>query len=474
MKSLFIKSERYVCDECSAGDPFPSLRLSSNIFLAGAYCQKQGLDVDVLLVPAGGSYSYDNYDVVVAWVPLLEGFFQEIKYLEKAKKERKITIMILNDPFEDLEMEAMEKYPFIDYVVRLSEREIVLEELLKELEKSQKERNLSFSGIIYRDGRKIINNGKRPPLANLEHLPPTTELLKKIDFSRYDHVFLEAGRGCPYFCSFCFYRQTKMRKRKIEDLISELKVIGDKVGHIWLHDLNMMVEPKWVENLCEKIIKRGIKSKWGTDVRLNHCIQYPDLLKKMGEAGCHLLALGIESADNKILEKIGKKIEVKDINQGVKNCLEAGIKPLLNLMVGFPWDTNETLKEMENLLYKLDYNEVDFQFVRPLRGTPLYQEYKKLGLLKRDLTIDDYVYIRRKELALSAPLFPTLSLNQERLKEWDQKLKQIVRVKKLKRGLQSGKNFIDYSKRIFRRLFKEGFNLRLIKDYLRIFFRMLK
>jgi radical SAM superfamily enzyme YgiQ (UPF0313 family) len=385
----------------------------------------------------------------------LEGFYDGIRYLEEAKRNGKITIMILNDPFEGLELEVMEKYPFVDYTVRLYERELVLGELLRQLERGG-EGELSFSGIIWRDGPRIIDNGKRPPLDSLEHLPSTAEFLKRIDLSRYEHVFLEAGRGCPNSCSFCFYRKTKPRKRKIEDLLSELAVVAGKVSHIWLHDLNMLANKKWTEQLCNEIIKSGIKAKWGTDVRMDQCIKNADLLRKMNDAGCHLLALGVESSDNTILERIEKKAQTDYIDKAIRSCSAAGIKPLLQLMIGFPWDTNETLRKMEDVVYKSAYSSCDFQFVRPLRGTPLYQEYKELGLLHGDLTVDDYVHARKQ------PLFPTLSLTREELVEWERRLVEITVVKKLRRGA------FGFWAEVLKRLAKErDFRKHVLKNYRR-------
>ncbi|MCK4526058.1 B12-binding domain-containing radical SAM protein [candidate division WOR-3 bacterium] len=427
MKTLFVKSERYVCDECGAGEP-AHLRLCCSIFLAGAYCRKQGLNIDVQNVPTEGrdSITFDDYDVVVSWVALLEGFYDGIRYLEKANKEGKITVMVLNDPFDGLELEVMEKYQFIDYTIRLYERELVLGELLKELQNGKKD--IDFTGIIYRDGLSIVDNGKRPPLDSLEHLPSTVEFLKTIDLSRYEHIFLESGRGCPCSCTFCFYRKTKPRKRKIRDLLSELDVVVGKVDHIWLHDLNMLANRKWTEQLCDEIIKSGIKAKWSTDIRMDQCIKNIDLLKKMHDAGCHLVAIGIESADSGILEKIKKNVPIDNIDEAIKNCLTVGIEPSLNIMVGFPWETNNTLKKIKNILFK--YSRISFepQFVRPLRGTPLYEEYKKLGLLTRDLTVDDYVSARVK------PLFPSLFLSKKELMEWNHKLEEIIILKTLKSG----------------------------------------
>ncbi|MEK6646617.1 MAG: hypothetical protein AABY84_08085, partial [Candidatus Firestonebacteria bacterium] len=74
MKVAMIKSRKYVCDENSAG--FTSLRkLSCQIFLAASYCRSIGIDADVFNLNNRSPFIYENYDIIVVWVPLYEGFY---------------------------------------------------------------------------------------------------------------------------------------------------------------------------------------------------------------------------------------------------------------------------------------------------------------------------------------------------------------------------------------------------------------
>ncbi|MCP5046671.1 MAG: radical SAM protein, partial [bacterium] len=300
--------------------------------------------------------------------------------------------MILNEPLATFEREALETYPFIDVVIRQEEREYVLEQVLSELEKDIRCREFEFPGVIYRDAAgEIKDNGQCPPFKNLHHLVSSSKFLlkekEKAVFSHYDQAFVEVGRGCPYQCDFCFYNNTRYRTRGIEDIIDELKVIEGHFTHIWLHDLNMLVHKKFTRQLCEAIIENNVKVRWGTDVRLE-LLNDPDLLQLMNKAGCYLLVAGFESGDENVLKNIHKGKNFDYLDMGLKYCQMADITLSLNLMIGFPWEDDEALRKTER--FAQEYYIGFIQYVRPLRGTPLYDKYKHLGLIDRDLTIEDY------------------------------------------------------------------------------------
>ena len=69
----------------------------------------------------------------------------------------------------------------------------------------------------------------------------------------------------------------------------------------------------------------------------------PALLKKMRQAGCHRVSLGIESADAGVLEAIRKKETLAEITQAIRYCQDAGITVLGMFMVGNPGDTEATV-----------------------------------------------------------------------------------------------------------------------------------
>jgi len=427
MRAAFVLTEYSLCDELSSGMPAIK-KLSCSIFLAASYCRKQGLQVDVFLLKKSiREFDYQQYDIVVAWVPLWEGFYEAISYLEEAKAAGKKTAMILNDPLESLEMEAMERFSYIDYIIRHWEREWTLGYLLGELVKGHQTDFPSKTGLIYRENGRVIDTGIKPPFPDMKHMPSTAEFLRNIEIEKYREVFIETGRGCPFLCTFCFYNRTTQKKRDFKDLIDEARVVGTRVPHVWLHDLNMLANRKWTNELCDALIESGVKINWGTDARVDECANL-DLLKKMRRSGCYLLTFGIESADEGILKKIDKRINFDLLDKALENCKIAGIRVELNLMYGFPWDNHETMQKTAAFIKK--YPVLCIMLVRPQRGTPLYEEYKKLGIIKKDMTLDDYVYCRKY------PAFPTLHLSKDEIYKWHKKFEILASRYSFKRKIQ--------------------------------------
>lgn len=405
MKTLFVRNYAYLCDENSNGKPdYP--RLSATTFLAAAYCKSKGHDVELLSVVNDEDYRIDDYDIVVVWVPLFEGFELHLEYLRRAKVAGKKTIMVLNDALEGLEREAMERYDFIDLSIRPAERELVLEQVLTALEKRGEESTFDFSGVMYRDHNKIVDTGKVEPTGPLEYLVSSSEFLKKEDLSLYDQAFIEVGRGCPYPCEFCYINATPHRVRKIEDILDELKVVAGHMSFIWLHDNNMLFNKSFTKELCHAIIENGIVCEWGTEGRIELCDDL-ELLEIMYRAGCRKIATGLESGDLDILKNIKKATNLKNLEMATENCKRIGIDLSVNIMIGYPWEDEEKLDKTLKVASK--YNISFVQFIRPLRGTPLYTQYKQLGIFEGDLGLDDYINCRDE------PMFPTLYLSKEEL-----------------------------------------------------------
>lgn len=425
MKVALVKHDNFVCDESSTGLTAIK-KLPCQIFLAGSYCRSIGMQAEVFNLRRLQKFPLEDYDVIVSWVPLYEEFYKAVKYLKAAKDKGKITVMVMNDPLDGLEMEAMQRFLYIDYCIKLYEREYTLGYLLKELENGNKDYFPAGSGLIYRKGDVLIDTGKRPALTDLKHLPSTAEFLKNEPIQDYREVFIEAGRGCPFGCTFCFYNRTPPRKRDFKDIISELRVLEGKKAHVWLHDLNMLVNEEWVNGLCDAIIKSRVDVRWGTDARVDECSNLA-LLKKMKRAGCHLLVFGIESADPLILNKIDKRIDFQLLDKALKNCKEADIKAELNIMYGFPWDDRATMQKTEDFIKK--YPVSCIMLVRPLRGTPLYDEYKRLGLIKKDMVLEDYISSKKY------PSHPTLYLTREEVYGWHRRFEGLASRYSLKRKI---------------------------------------
>lgn len=385
--------------------------LPSQIYLATAYLRKRGKDVEALDTKKSGHVSLSKYQVVVVWVCTLHSFYEDIKWLKRAKEEGKKTVMILNDAHDGLEMEIMQKYGFIDVSVRLWEREIVLDKLLSKWEQNE---HPDFPGIIYRKDTQLIDTGRMPFLPNLEHLGSCSKILETVSLKDYESAAIVPARGCPMPHSLCMYRRSGPRRRKVQDVVSEIETISKSIRRILIIDPAMMDDPKWIGEFCDQLIARGIKVSWRTDARLGHCLN-PEILRKVKRAGCHDILFYTPTLDAEIGKKIKISTTPEELKAAVENIRKAGMIPIPSFEMGLPWDSDETLSKIMAFLRNVPLPSVIMRQLRPWKGTPLYKECKDLGLLKRDLGIDDYVNS-------SYPILNTLYLSREEIERWKNRI----------------------------------------------------
>jgi len=414
MRILLVNQKGYEREECCVGKIHDKV-LPSQLLLCAAYLESRGHRVDVadeqFMKP-----DLSSCDVVVAIVAAIEGFYDDIKVLEKAKKEGKKTVAILNDPY-GLEMDMMQKYSFIDFCVRWYEREYALERLASELKKEKPD--FRIPGLIYREN-KPVDNGLQQFMTDLEHLPSCSAIMKRLPLEKYDRAWITNGRGCPMMCTFCQYRGSGARKRKVSDVIDEMLTVSQAgIRTINLTDENLAADKKWLDDFLDELIKnKGKISPWVSQFRAENATE--SIVKKLKEAGCSTILIGVESVDDEVLEKVNKKINVKKIIAAIKMLMKHGINADTSIIIGFPWDSDKTLDSLYRFIKKVPTSSIGIVFLMPIKGTPLYEQMKELKLLERELTIDDYVYAR-----LSEPICPTLYLSKEELKKWFRKLQSV-------------------------------------------------
>ncbi len=208
-------------------------------------------------------------------------------------------------------------------------------------------------------------------------------LMRSPHSSNTDRVFpVLSGRGCPYRCNFCYRMSEGYRSRSIAGISDEVKKLQNdyKITYIEFADELLMVNPDRTMEICEAL--KPLKIKWNCNGRLN--IAKPKVLKAMKDSGCVFINYGIESVDDEVLERMNKKLTVKQIISGVEATLEAGISPGLNMLWGNIGDTVHTLRKAEHFLLKYD-DHTQMRTIRPVTpypGCDLYYEAIKQGKLK--------------------------------------------------------------------------------------------
>jgi radical SAM superfamily enzyme YgiQ (UPF0313 family) len=132
----------------------------------------------------------------------------------------------------------------------------------------------------------------------------------------------------------------------------------------------------------------------------------------MKRAGCWIIAFGVESGNQEILEHIRKKATVDQAREAVALCHEVGIKSSIYLLMGLPWDTPQTLTDNVNLAKEIRPDFVEIFYPYPFPGTELHRIALEKGLIKPG---------EIPEEAYAHPAMRGYNMTQQELADWRRK-----------------------------------------------------
>ena len=189
-------------------------------------------------------------------------------------------------------------------------------------------------------------------------------------------------RGCPYSCSYCSAPITAGRKMRYRDpikIVNEMENLINNydVKEIQIEDDNFTLKRRHAVGVCEEIIRRKIKLDWSlpNGVRIDKLD--PELLKLMKKSGCYFMSLGIESANQRILNIIKKRLDKNLVRNVVTMVKNSGIDAVGFFIIGFPTETKEEIMNTINFACSLDLERASFHKAMPLPGTELYDLWLK-------------------------------------------------------------------------------------------------
>lgn len=278
--------------------------------------------------------------------------------------------------------------------VAIGEYEYTLRELAEAIE--TKNSFDKIPGLVFRKGKRIVVNPPRPVIKNIDDLPLVASVYKKYlnikDYyfaaANYPVIQIMTARGCPFRCFFCVYPQVfhrrRYRSRSAENVVAEFGYVKKnfpEVKEMGLEDDTLTIDIPRVRKICRLLTEKSNKLPWYANIRADVDLA---TLKLMRKAGCRLITVGFESADQKILNRIKKGITVQQIRKFVANCKKAGIKIHGCFMAGNPGETKETLRNNLKLAKELNCDLMQFFPLLVYPGTEAYQWAQKKGFLKTE------------------------------------------------------------------------------------------
>jgi anaerobic magnesium-protoporphyrin IX monomethyl ester cyclase len=99
----------------------------------------------------------------------------------------------------------------------------------------------------------------------------------------------------------------------------------------------------------------------------------------MHAADCQLLSFGAESGCQKILDSVHKKTTVEMNEKAVKMAKKAGLSVAMSVIIGYPGETKESLKQTYDFIHRADPDYVYLCLATPYPGTHLSSYLKELG-----------------------------------------------------------------------------------------------
>lgn len=244
-------------------------------------------------------------------------------------------------------------------------------------------------GITYRQGDEIHSTADRPFIPDLDSLPfPARHLIGNELYRRPDidtpQTTIVVSRGCPFKCVFCLSRVvagTRPRLRSPENIIEEVQQCVSSYGirDFLFRSDTFTANRKWLMEFCEALIESNLNIRWACNSRVDTLNR--EMLEKMETAGCWLIAFGIESGSQEILDTMKKGISKDQVRQALKLTRSEGIKSSIYFLLGLPWETQKTFRETIDFAKELSPDFIEFFYTYPFEGTDLYDICVENGLL---------------------------------------------------------------------------------------------
>jgi len=224
------------------------------------------------------------------------------------------------------------------------------------------------------------------------------------------YTSFDAGRGCPFQCSFCTIinvQGRKSRRRTVDEIEQIIRNnLAQGVGRFFITDDNFARNTDW-EKIFDRLIamreKENLNIKFMIQVD-TMCHRLPHFIEKAGRAGVRRVFIGLESINPESL--MGARKKQNKIVEYRKMLLEwkrVGAIVFAGYILGFPQDTPESvMHDIQIIQRELPIDLLEPHCLTALPGSEDHQKLHKAGAyLDPDLNKYDLEHVTTRHPRMS-------------------------------------------------------------------------
>jgi radical SAM superfamily enzyme YgiQ (UPF0313 family) len=188
---------------------------------------------------------------------------------------------------------------------------------------------------------------------------------------------LQTTRGCRFNCDFCSVIRINgrgSRHLEVEKIIDQLRVLlghGQRVGHFiytFFLDDDLAADLVFTEELCEAILRSGLKLTWGAQASIG-IAGHKRVLELAARAGCRVLFTGFESISRETLIECNKKNRPSQYAEAMQRLHSQGIMVEGGFIFGFDHDEPTVFDETVAFVDTIEVDSAHFSILTPYPGT---------------------------------------------------------------------------------------------------------
>jgi len=242
----------------------------------------------------------------------------------------------------------------VDFGIRGDGEEAVVR-LLDELRRAR--RFDRVPGLVWRVGGRLRENP--PAWPGKPAVPSRRDAVDNAAYFRLGgQIGLETKRGCYRKCAYCADPLAKGARARLRDparVADEVQsLLRQGVDVLHLCDAEFNLPPEHALAVCDELIRRrlGDRVRWYAYLAVTPFDTR--LARQMARAGCAGIDFTSDAAADSMLATYRQPHRKQDLAEAVRLCRQNGIAVMLDMLLGGPGETPETLAETIGFFKQID------------------------------------------------------------------------------------------------------------------------